>query len=133
MRRSTASCALLLVLGLFGHELAHAAPAATAAAAAPRGHAAAALTIGVLSDPVTVLNATMWAMLELVRVMQLADEIAEHIKEDIRRRRGDPQRAPGVVPIRPPDHPELAPARRGSPPAARPTPITDTLPARPTS
>ena len=129
MRRSTASCAFLLVLGLLVHEPAR---AGVAPSGASRDPAPAALTIGVLNDPVSVLNATMWAMLELTRLMQLADEVAEHIKDDIRRQQ-HPQRAPGVVPVQPPDLPELAPTRRFSPPSARPHPITDTLPARSTS
>ena len=122
------TCAFLLVLGLLGHDPAHAASDARTS----RVPASAALTIGVIYDPVSVVNATMWAMLELARIMQLADEVAEHIKDDIRRQQ-HPQRTPRVVPVQPPDLPELAPTRRLSPPSARPQPITDTLPARSTS
>jgi hypothetical protein len=125
MRRSAAALVLmsLLVAAAPGIRPAHAVPA--------RGPAAAVLTIGVFNDPVSVLNATMWAILELVRIVELGDQIAEHIKEDVRRAQ-HPQSAPApvIVPVRPPDAPELLPTRRAAPPSARPAPITDTLPAR---
>jgi hypothetical protein len=96
----------------------------------------ASLTIGILNDPATVLGATMWAILELTRIMQLADQVSEHFKEDVRRARDpQPQRAPRVVPVPLPDLPELTPVPMRAPPyrAARPAPITDTLPAKATS
>ena len=128
MRRSAAVLVLmsLLVAGAPGIRAAHALPA--------RDPVTAVLTVGVFNDPVSVLNATMWALLELARIVELGDQVAEHIKEDVRRAQ-HPQRAPApiVVPVQPPDAPELLPTRRAAPPSARPLPITDSLPARPLS
>jgi hypothetical protein len=128
MRRSAAT---LLLLGLF---LAGAPPGPAHAQSHTR-----AAEVCIFDDPGTIVGVTVWAILQVSRLMQLGDELADHFKEDVRRAQEHPQVVPPQVapvpqPVHKPVFPNLEPSlRRSRPPSARPAPIIDTLPARPTS
>ena len=84
------------------------------------------------NDPVSSVEAGVWAALQLIRLMELLDEAFDHLKDDVRRAIEHPQRAPHIQPVEPPVSPELRPAPNGPKPRRldAPAPIPDSLPAR---
>jgi hypothetical protein len=117
MRRSAALLSFLLLLGA-GVPGASAAPARTAA-----------LTIGIFEDPATATGVAVWAMLQLAQILTLGDELADHVREDVRRQQ-HPQnaRAPRILPVQLPRPVPLLPVLPPRP--VRPRPILDPLPLR---
>jgi hypothetical protein len=99
MRRSAALLLLLLLLS-FKPAPAHASTAA--------------LTIGIWSDPASAAAVGVWTAIRIAHLLEITEQVAEHLKEDVRRAR-DPHSVP----------PRIAPI--GLP---RPVPIVDPLPIR---
>lgn len=115
MRRSAALLSLFL---LFGACASH-------ASAAPARAPAPALTIGIFEDPGTIAAVALWSLVQVARLATLADEVLDHVKEDVRRAQ-HPQSVPPLIGPRPiPFTPVLPPVRV--------RPIVDPLPVRPAS
>ena len=121
MRRSAALLPLVLLL-------AAGAPPASASVRAPR----AAVVVGIFNDPVTIIGATLWSVRGIAWLMEIADDLIEHVREDVRRAQHPQRTAPRVRPLRSPApiplFPVLPPAR-----SSQPRPIIDTLPLEPAS
>ena len=131
MRRSIAAFTLSLMLatvaGFASPRTSH------AAAAALPGPGPAALLVGIgWNDPVSSVEAGVWAAFQLIRLMEFLDEAFDHLKDDVRRAIEHPQRAPHIQPVEPPVSPELRPVPNGPKPRRldAPAPIPDSLPAR---
>jgi hypothetical protein len=129
MRRSIAAFALslLLCLGLATARVTHASDRALP------GPGPAALVVGIAwNDPVSSVEAGVWAALELIRVMELVDDAFERLKQDVRHAIEHPQRVPRIQPVQPPVSPELRPAPNGPGPRRldAPAPSPDSLPLR---
>jgi len=99
MRRSAALLSLLLLL-FFKPAPAHASTAA--------------LTIGIWSDPATAAAVGVWTAIRIARLLEITEQVAEHLKEDVRRARDPHSVPPRILPVRLP----------------RPVPIVDPLPVR---
>ena len=131
MRRSIAALVLsLMLVSVAGSASPRASHAAVASLPGP-GPAALLVGIG-WNDPVSSVEAGVWAALQLIRLMELLDEGFDHLKDDVRRAIEHPQSAPHIQPVEPPVSPELRPVPNG--PKLRrldaPAPIPDSLPAR---
>jgi len=121
MRRSAALLALLLLF-------AAGPPPASAAGRAPR----APVVIGIFNDPATIVGLTLWSLRGIAQLMEISDQILEHVREDVRRAQHPQRTAPRVSPLRSPRPIPLFPIL---PPGASPAPrpIVDTLPLEPAS
>ena len=122
MRRSAALLPLLFLLA------AGASPA-SASVRAPR----APVVVGIFNDPATIVGLTMWSLRGIAHLMEITQELLDHMREDVRRAQHPQQRtAPRVARLRAPRpiplFPVLPPAR-----SAQPRPIVDTLPLEPAS
>jgi hypothetical protein len=128
MRRSIAAFALSLAL-VAGSPLSR---ASHAGALAISGPGPAALLVGIgWNDPASSVEAGLWAARMLVRLMEVAEDALQRLKEDVRRAQ-HPMRAPHVQPVEPTISPELRPVPAGPKPRRldAPSPIPDSLPAR---
>ena len=121
MRRSAALLSLFLLL-LAG------APPASASVRAPR----APLVIGIFNDPGTLVSLTLWSLRGIAWLMEITDQLIEHVREDVRRSQHPQRTNPRILPMRAPRpiplFPVLPPARTSTP-----RPIVDTLPLEPAS
>lgn len=121
MRRSAALLSLFLLL-LAG------APPASASVRAPR----APLVIGIFNDPGTLVSLTLWSLRGIARLMEITEELLEHVREDVRRAQHPQGTAPRVLPVRVPQpiplFPVLPPA-----PSSGPRPMVAPLPLEPAS
>jgi len=121
MRRSAALLSLFLLL-------AASAPPASASVRAPR----APVVVGIFEDPATIVGVTLWSLRGIAWLMEISDEILQHVREDVRRAQHPQRTTPRVLPLRSPRpiplFPVLPPAR-----SAQPMPIVDTLPLEPAS
>jgi len=119
MRRSAALLFLLLAAG---------APPASASVRAPR----APVVIGIFNDPGTIVGLALWSLRGIAHLMEFADDVIEHVREDVRRAQHPQRTVPRVLPLRSPRpiplFPVLPPARTSAP-----LPIVDTLPLEPAS
>jgi len=103
MRRSAALLSLLLLL-----------PLASASHAAPVRAPAPVFPVGIF-DPNVAIAVSTWALLEAARIMDLADDLLEHVREDVRRSQHPQRNVPRIVPA----------------PLPMPMPITPVLPTVP--
>jgi hypothetical protein len=129
MRRSIAAFALSLALvpGVAPPRAAH------ASVVVHPGPGPAALLVGIAwNDPVSSVEAGVWAALELIRVMDLVDDAFDRLKDDVRRAIEHPQRVPGIQPVQPPVPPGTRPVPKGPGPRRLDAPATipDSLPLR---
>jgi len=127
MRRSIAALVLSLAL-VASFTL----PRGSHAVALP-GPGPAALLVGIgWNDPVSSVEAGVWAALQLIRLMEWLDDAFDHLKDDVKRAIEHPQRAPRLQPGAPPISPELRPVPNGPQPRRldAPAPIPDSLPVR---
>jgi hypothetical protein len=99
MRRSAALFSLLLLLTL---------------RPMPARASTATVTIGIWTDPATAAAVGVWTAIKIARLLEIGDQVVEHLKEDVRRARDPHSVPPRIVPVRPP----------------RPVPIVDPLPLR---
>ena len=107
MRRSAALLFLLLLA---------AGPApASASVRAPR----ATLVVGIFNDPATLAGLALWSLRGIARLMEISDELIEHVREDVRRAQHPQRTVPRVMPLRSPRpiplFPVLPPVRTSSP------------------
>jgi hypothetical protein len=116
MRRSAALLPLLLLL-------AAGPPPASASVSAPR----APVVIGIFNDPATLVALALWSVRGVAWLMEISDDLIEHVREDVRRAQHPQRTVPRVLPLRSPRpiplFPVLPPGR-----SAQPLPIVDTLP-----
>ena len=120
MRRSAALLFLFLLA---------AGPApASASVRAPR----ASVVVGIFNDPATIVGLALWSLRGIAHLMEFADDVIEHVREDVRRAQHPQRTVPRVLPLRSPRpiplFPVLPPARTSAP-----LPIVDTLPLEPAS
>jgi len=121
MRRSAALLALFLLL-VAG------APPASASVRAPR----APVVVGIFNNPATLVGLTLWSLRGVAQLMEITDEVLQHVREDVRRAQHPQRTAPRVAPLRSPRPIPLFPVLPPSP-SSVPRPIVDTLPLEPAS
>lgn len=117
MRRSAALLLLFLLL-------AAGAPPASASVRAPR----APVVVGIFNDPGTLVGLALLTVRGIAWLMEITDDLIEHVREDVRRAQHPQQTVPRLLPRPIPLFPVLPPAR-----SAQPRPIVDTLPLEPAS
>jgi hypothetical protein len=131
MRRSIGVLALSLTLVTLAGSASPRPPYAATTAVSGSGEAVLLVGIG-WTDPGAMVEAGIWAALELVRLAGQLEDAFNELKDGVKRAVEHPQSRPRIRPVVPRISPERSPVPIGRKPHRidAPAPIPDSLPAR---